>query len=386
MLGDARPVGIKSGADPWHSMKGLFMSRNHDAQPSIERCKRSFSISASALALMASALNGAMTISAQAQEACAKLATARIQEWPGDIINIVPWVADSKGMFRKHCLDVKFVPLVGGPAAMVALVNSTIDFANQAPDNIIRSRSKGVEVRMTSNMYAGHWSALVAGNAVTLPHASEGYPAIMSDLAGKNIGVTALGGTTEAFMQSAFEGAKMSPSSATFISVGGVTTAVPALKGRVVDAAMMFGTGPELAEALGAGKIVLDYRIKRVGPRPVQALWGSTLTWAAYGPYIDKNPDVVAAFTAANNEAITWALNPQNREELYRVVDERMPLPDAVPNRKDTLKRIIDVNAGLLAVGIPQQAIDGWMDYLMSLNQITSSIGYDLLVWKTGRP
>ena len=194
---------------------------------------------------MASALNGVMAIPGQAQETCAKPATARIQEWPGDIINIVPWVAESKGMFRKHCLDVKFVPLVGGPAAMVALVNSTIDFANQAPDNIIRSRSKGVEVRMTSNMYAGHWSALVAGNAVTLPHASEGYPAIMNDLAGKNIGVTALGGTTEAFMQSAFEGAKMSPTSATFISVGGVNTAVPALKGRVVDAAMMLGTGPD---------------------------------------------------------------------------------------------------------------------------------------------
>lgn len=362
------------------------MSKSRAPETCVERCRHSISRAASAFVLMASALNGVMAIPAQAQEACAKPATARIQEWPGDIINIVPWVADSKGMFRKHCLDVKFVPLVGGPAAMVALVNSTIDFANQAPDNIIRSRSKGVEVRMTSNMYAGHWSALVAGNAVTLPHASEGYPAIMNDLAGKNIGVTALGGTTEAFMQSAFEGAKMNPTSATFISVGGVNTAVPALKGRVVDAAMMFGTGPELAEALGAGKIVLDYRIKRVGPRPVQALWGSTLTWAAYGPYIDKNPDVVAAFTAANNEAITWALNPQNRDELYRIVDERMPLPDAVPNRKDTLKRIIDVNAGLLAVGIPQQAIDGWMDFLMSLNQITSRIGYDVLVWKTGRP
>jgi ABC-type nitrate/sulfonate/bicarbonate transport system substrate-binding protein len=365
-------------------MKGLFMSKSHAPETRGERCGHSISRAASAFVLMASALNGVMAIPAQAQEACAKLATVRIQEWPGDIINIVPWAADSKGMFRRHCVDVKFVPLVGGPAAIVALVNSTIDFANQAPDNIIRSRSKGVEVRMTSNMYAGHWSALVAGNAVTLPHASEGYPAIMNDLAGKNIGVTALGGTTEAFMQSAFEGAKMSPTSATFISVGGVNTAVPALKGRVVDAAMMFGTGPELAEALGAGKIVLDYRIKDIGPRPVQALWGSTLTWG--GPYIDKNPDVVAAFTAANNEAITWALNPQNRDELYRIVDERMPLPDVVPNRKDTLKRIIDVNAGLLAVGIPQAAVDGWMDFLMSLNQITSPIGYDVLVWKTARP
>ena len=361
------------------------MSKTHSSQTSLAR-ECSFLESASALAVICILLNGAVTMSAQAQDACAKPATVRIQEWPGDIINIVPWVAEAKGMFGKHCLDVKFVPLVGGPPAMVALVNNTIDFANQAPDNIIRSRSKGVEVRMTSNMYAGHWSALVAGNAVALPHAGEGYPAVVNDLAGKNIGVTALGGTTEAFMQSAFEGAGMSPSSATFIAVGGVNTAVPALKGRVVDAAMMFGTGPELAEALGAGKIVLDYRVKRVGPKPVQALWGSTLTWAAYGPYIDKNPDVVAAFTKANNEAIAWALDPRNGDELYRIVDGRMPLPDTVPDRKHTLKRIIEVNAGLLAVGIPVEAIEGWTGFLMSLHQITSPIGYDVLVWKTGRP
>jgi ABC-type nitrate/sulfonate/bicarbonate transport system substrate-binding protein len=351
-----------------------------------KRCNSLTTRTVAASVLMLATLNGVTAISAQAQEACAKHATVRIQEWTGDIINIVPWVADAKQIFRKHCLDVQFVPMVAGPGAIVALVNNTIDFANQAPDNIIRSRSKGVEVRMTSNMYAGQWSALVAGNGLTLPHAREGYPAIMHDLAGKNIGVTALGGTTEAFMRSAFEGAKMSPSSATFIAVGGVTTAVPALKGRVVDAAMMFGTGPELAETLGAGKIVLDYRIKDIGPKSIQALWGSTLTWAAYGPYIDKNSEVVAAFTVANNEAITWTQSPQNQDDLYRIVGERMPLPDAVPNRQDALKRIIDVNAGLLGIGIPREAIDGWSEYLRSLNQITSPIGYDTLVWKTGRP
>jgi NitT/TauT family transport system substrate-binding protein len=364
----------------------IIMSKSPESGRTFKRRNRLTVRAVSALVPMLAALKGLMAISAQAEEACAKLTTVSIQEWTGDIINVVPWVADAKGMFRKHCLDVKFVPLVAGPGAIVALVNGTIDFANQAPDNIIRSRSKGVEVRMTSNMYAGQWSALVAGNEVTLPHAGEGYPAIMKDLAGKTIGVTSLGGTTEAFMRSAFEGAQMGPSSATFIAVGGVTTAVPALKGRVVDAAMMFGTGPELAEALGAGKIVLDYRIKGVGPKSLQALWGSTLTWAAYGPYIDKNPEVVAAFTMANNEAIIWTRNQQNQDELYRIVDKRMPLPDAVPNRKDTLKRILDVNVGLLGVGIAREAIGGWTDYLLSLNQIASPIGYDTLVWKTGRP
>src|SRR6185295_17582166 len=119
------------------------------------------------------------------------------------------------------------------------------------------------------------------------PNLKDGYPAMMKDFVGTKIGVTALAAATEAYMKSVFEGAGLSADAATYIAVGGVTTAVPALKGGTVDAAMMFGTGPELAEALGVGKIVLDFRTG-VGPAPMRALRGATLSWAGYGPYIDK--------------------------------------------------------------------------------------------------
>jgi NitT/TauT family transport system substrate-binding protein len=288
-------------------------------------------------------------------------------------------------MFRKHCVDVKFVSIVGGPAASAAMVSGSLNFASSTADVIMRSRSKGVDFRFISNMYAGQWSALLAKNQLALPYLRAGYPEIMKDLAGTKIGVTALGGSTEAYMRASFEGAGMNGSSATYVAVGGVTTAVPALKQGVVDGAMMFGTGPDLAEALGAGKIVIDYRIKGVGPEVMQALWGATLGWSAYGPYIDKNPDVVAAFAAANNEAIAWIQNPQNRNELYQLIGKRMPLPDSLPNRQETLKRIVDINANDLGVGIPPASIQGWNKYLLSLKQIQSPISYQDLVWKTGR-
>ena len=338
-----------------------------------------------ALAIAVTVLPTLTAISAQAQAPCTKVATLRIQEWTGDIINIVPWVADAKGLFRKHCLDVKFVTLVSGPGSITALVSGSIEFANGAPDNIIRPRSKGVDVRVTSNMYVGQWSALVAANQLALPHLADGYPAVMQDLAGKKIGVTVLAATTEAYVRSAFEGAGISATSATYVAVGGVTTAVPALAAGRVDAAITGGVFPEIAEALGAGRIVLDYRKKGVGPETVQALRGATLCWNAYGPYIDKNPEVVAAFTQANNEAIAWIQNPQNRDELYRVIAERMPLAISVPNRDETLKRIVDIHAGLLGVGVPRASIEAWNRYVLALKQIESSIPYEELVWKTGR-
>ncbi len=338
-----------------------------------------------ALGLVVAVASGATALIASAQAPCATMYPVRVQEWTGDIINMVPWVADAKGIFRKHCVDVKLIPLVGGPASLTALVNGTIEYANGAMDSPMRARVRGVDLRITANMYRENWSVLVARPDLALPNLKEGYPAMMKDFVGKKIGVTQLAATTEAYMKSAFTGAGLSPDSATYVAVGGVATAVPALKGGTVDAAMMFGTGPELAEALGVGKIVLDFR-KDVGPAAVRALRGATLSWAAYGPYIDKNPAAVAAFTDANNEAIAWIQNPQNRAELYKIIGERMPLPDSLPNRDDTLKRIVDVNAGLLAPGVPKSSVDGYNNYLIFLKQMTTPFPYDELVWKTARP
>ena len=130
------------------------------------------------------------------------------------------------------------------------------------------------------------------------------------------------------------------------MAVGGVATAVPALKNGVVDAAMMFGTGPDLAEALGAGTIILDLRKRGIGPAAVQALWGATLSWAAYGPFIEKNPDTVAAFTAANNEAIKWIQDGKNRERGLRNNQKAYAASEATMADPDgTLKQIVDVNA-----------------------------------------
>lgn len=338
-----------------------------------------------ALALALAILPCVTAIPAQAQAPCTSMPVVRIQEWTGDIINIVPWVADAKGIFKKHCLDVKLIPLVGGPASVTAIVNGTLEYANGAMDGVMRPRARGVDVRITANMYRENWSVLVAGNGLSMPNLKDGYPAMMKDLVGKKIGVTALAATTEAYMKSAFEGAGLSADSATYVAVGGVTTAVPALKGGTVDAAMMFGTGPELAEALGVGKIVLDYR-KGVGPPVLQALRGATLSWQAYGPYIEKNQDAVAAFTRANNEAIAWIQNPQNRNELYKIIGDRMPLPDTLPNPQETLKRIIDVHASLLAPNVPRSSFEGYNSYLISLKQITTPMVYEEVIWKTARP
>ncbi len=90
-------------------------------------------------------------------------------------------------------------------------------------------------------------------------------------------------GTTEAHLRPAVEGAGTAPTSATFVAVGVVVVAVPALNGKVVDAETMFGTGRELAQAPVAKRIVVDNCKVGVGPKSLLALHGSTLTLPAVG-------------------------------------------------------------------------------------------------------
>ena len=207
------------------------MSDHAEPATTANEYKRWTSGRRAALALGLAVLAGVAAMPAHAQAPCTNMPVVRIQEWPGDIINLVPWVADAKGIFKKYCLDVKLVPLVGGPPSITALVNGTLEYANGAMDGVMRPRARGVDVRVTGNMYGENWSVLVAGPGLAMPNLKDGYPGMMKDLVGKKIGVTALAATTEAYMKSAFEGAGLSADSATYVAVGGVATAVPALKG-----------------------------------------------------------------------------------------------------------------------------------------------------------
>ena len=179
------------------------MKQDYRLAAAFARCGRWTATSGFMLAISASILNAAGTTTARA-DTCAKMMDVKIQEWTGDIINIVPWVADDQGMFRKHCLNVHVRAARERPRfAMRRWSSGTINFANGAPDGIMRSRARGVDLRLVGNMYAAQWSALVGQRTDwMLPHAKDGYPAIMHDLVGKKIGVTVLGGTTEAYVRS----------------------------------------------------------------------------------------------------------------------------------------------------------------------------------------
>jgi NitT/TauT family transport system substrate-binding protein len=325
-----------------------------------------------------------MLVPVSAQGTCTKMFPVRVQEWTGNIINIVPWVAADEGFFQKHCVNVRFVPLSSGPGSLAALPSGSINFANGAMDKVMLARARNFDLQLTGNMYAAPWVALVARKGLDLSRANEGWKGVMHDLVGKKIGVTVLGGSVEAYVRTLFEGAGLSPTSATYVAVGGFNTTVPALKNNVVDVAEITAE-PELGVALGAGRIIVDLRERDVGPPVLQALWGATLSWAAYGPWIRDHPEAVADFTIANNDAIKWIQNPDNREKLYAIVKRHMPLPATMPDPEATLKAIVDANARGLDIGIPESSVDGWNNYIISLKEMDKPIPYDELVWKTGR-
>jgi maleamate amidohydrolase len=47
---------------------------------------------------------------------------------------------------------------------------------------------------------------------------------------------------------------------------------------------------------------------------------------------------------------------------------------------------LVDVNAAVVGVGVPGEAVDGWNSDLMHLKQIQAPVPYEELVWQTARP
>ena len=94
------------------------------------------------------------------------------------------------------------MPLGNGPQGLAALEGGSIQLAQNNTDFMLLANAKGLKLQMV----VGEWGqqfAFVARKGLTLPHLSEGYPAVMKDLVGDKVGVSARGAGTEYAMRAA---------------------------------------------------------------------------------------------------------------------------------------------------------------------------------------
>jgi ABC-type nitrate/sulfonate/bicarbonate transport system substrate-binding protein len=177
------------------------------------------------------------------------------------------------------------------------------------------------------------------------------------------------------------------PSQYKWVAYGAFPNAIAGLTNGTIDAVEVSGDAMDIAAAATGGTIVADLRDKetlKTLPQ-VQALTGANMMWVAPTAFITKNPDVVRRFVDAQNETIAWIRDPKNFDAVVKVVEEKAPSPEGVPDRKaltvERTKRYI----AQLNPKASRKSLTAWSDLAVSEKRMSQPVNLDAIVWEGAR-
>ena len=184
------------------------------------------------------------------------------------------YAADELGYFRDAGLKAEITAYRGGPAAQEALAAGAADIINFFPPGVALAVKKGIKEKVVGlgSAKPDGWHIMVLANS---PYRS------MADLAGKKIGITAKGATTDFY---ALWAAKRAGVQVETVPVG-APAQLPMLKSSQIDAAVL---NPPVSFRLivpGEGRSVVDLA-KEMEPTLPDV-------WVATQSLIDSNPKAV---------------------------------------------------------------------------------------------
>ncbi|WP_205789935.1 ABC transporter substrate-binding protein [Microvirga makkahensis] len=166
------------------------------------------------------------------------------------LLCVVPYeVARAGGHFAKEELNVELVYTRGGNAAMQALVGSAVDYAATSLDVALQAYVRGADIRRFATT-----GRLPLFAVATAPDNAQEIKRI-EDLAGKTIGVSALGNADHALMLFLLKRANVDPTTVQFATLG--PNLLEALRQGQVDAGLVQEPALTLVEKAG-GRVLVN--------------------------------------------------------------------------------------------------------------------------------
>jgi NitT/TauT family transport system substrate-binding protein len=225
-------------------------------------------------------------------------------------------LAKQLGEFEKAGLAVDLVDLKGGSDALKAVLGGSADVVSGYFDHCVNLAARKQELQ--SFVVYDRYPGLVL--VVSPSHAKE--ISSVKDLAGKKVGVSAPGSSTDFFLKYLLKKNGLDPTSAAVIGVGLGATAVAAMEQGQIDAAVMLdpavtvlqGSHPDL-------KILADTRTQKDtlamfgGEYPGGALY-STAAW------VSSHEKDVQALTNAIVSTLSWIHSHSAEEIMAKMPDE----------------------------------------------------------------
>ncbi|MFT0875965.1 ABC transporter substrate-binding protein [Rhodopseudomonas sp. G2_2311] len=218
-------------------------------------------------------------------------------------------LAKQLGEYDKAGLSVELVDLKGGSDALKAVLGGSADVVSGYFDHTVNLAAKKQE--MQSFVVYDRYPGLVL--AVSPAHTAEIKS--IKDLAGKKVGVSAPGSSTDFFLKYQLKKNGIDPNNVSVVGVGLGATAVAAMQQGQIDAAVMLDPAVTILQAAHADlRILSDTRTEHDtrevfgGDYPGGALYATTA-------WIKAHPNEALALTKAILGTLSW-IHAHSAEEI----------------------------------------------------------------------
>src|SRR6266568_2127564 len=203
------------------------------------------------------------------------------------------------GYFKQEGLEVTLIDEASGQSSENEVLANQVDAGSGSYNHTIELQALGkqMEAVVLLNIAPGE-AEIVSAKAAGQIHS-------VSDLKGKNLGVTELGSGTQTLTTALLHKVGITPDQVHFIPVGAGDTFIAALQQGKIDAGMT--TEPTISRILatGAGKVLVDLR----SPQSTQAALGGSYPFICVfmkNDYVNSHKDVVQKVVNAYVKTLKW--------------------------------------------------------------------------------
>lgn len=221
---------------------------------------------------------------------------------PSIVIDFAPlWIARDKGIFRDERIDPEVTYIQGNVRVVQSLVAGEAQFGIAGSAGAVSARAAGEEVIIVAVPMNRLDYTFVSRQPVNKP----------ADLAGKRIGIGAVGGSDEVATRIALENLGVNPSSVTMLTVGGSAERLAALRAGSIDAATVggatfIGGGAGLYKAIDLTDLGVEFPFtaifttKRYAAANRDAVLGFIRSYMRGVRFFQENKEEAIAITARN--------------------------------------------------------------------------------------
>ena len=246
------------------------------------------------------------------------------------------WVAETKGFFRKHGIDIEVIVTgQGGTAGISALIANDVQVVNSAGDVLVAASLRGGDTVMVASVVNKGLQRLITKPDIKTP----------ADLKGKRVGVTRIGAVSHSVLLMMLQRWKMTVNDVQVMQLGSSPAMLASLDKGGIEGAVVTIPSMFVAEDRGY-RVLLDMA-------DTDIYYLHTMV-ATTRQYIKSNRDKVLRFLRGYVEGIAFVKH--NKKDSLEIVKKKLRLG---PEQERNLESSLDLLISKYYENVPYPSLRG---------------------------